>query len=171
MVPAGRPGACPEAAVLGPAIILWGVTGALINPNTPVNSKSFIILSVHASSLLGAVFAESLAPPPSFAAGVYHCTDPVPAEPDWGIALRVSKEARGGGGGGGDGDGDGVTNDEKTRRKEAERGLKPGPKAVASVAASAAEAVPEKQGEQVLTPPLLIPLQSGDAYFLLDDFK
>ncbi|CAN0002993.1 unnamed protein product, partial [Ectocarpus sp. 8 AP-2014] len=104
--------------------------------------------------------------------GVYHCTDPVPAEPDWGIALRVSTEARVGGDGGGDGDGNGVGNDEKARRKEAERGLKPaGPKAVASVAASAAEAVPEKQGEQVLTPPLLIPLQSGDAYFLLDDFN
>lgn len=106
---------------------------------------------------LGAVSPTLLRPP--FAAGVYHCTDPVPAEPDWGIALRVSQEARGGG--------DAVSNDEKTRRKEAERGLKPGPKAVASVA----EAVPDKQGEQVLTPPLLIPLQSGDAYFLLDDFK
>ncbi|CAM9769868.1 unnamed protein product [Ectocarpus sp. 6 AP-2014] len=102
--------------------------------------------------------------------GVYHCTDPVPAEPDWGIALRVSTEARGDGGG--DGDGNGVSNDEKTRRKEAEKGLKPaGPKAVVSVAASAAKAVPEKQGEQVLTPPLLIPLKSGDAYFLLDDFN
>ncbi|CAM9326203.1 unnamed protein product, partial [Ectocarpus sp. 4 AP-2014] len=101
--------------------------------------------------------------------GVYHCTDPVPAEPDWGIALRVSTEARGGGDGGGDGDG--VSNGEKTRRKEADRRLKPGPKAVSSVAASAAEAVPEKQGGEVLTPPLLIPLQSGDAYFLLDDFN
>ncbi|CAN0280515.1 unnamed protein product, partial [Ectocarpus sp. 13 AM-2016] len=102
--------------------------------------------------------------------GVYHCTDPVPVEPDWGIALRVSTEARGGGDG--CGDGEGVSTDEKKRRKEADRGLKPaGPKAVASVAASAAEAVPEKQGEQVLTPPLLIPLQSGDAYFLLDDFN
>ncbi|CAM9413769.1 unnamed protein product [Ectocarpus fasciculatus] len=97
--------------------------------------------------------------------GVYHCTDPVPAEPDWGIALRVSTEASGGG------DGDAVSNDEKTRKKVAERGLKPGAKAVAPIAASAAEAVPEKQRDQVLTPPLLIPLQSGDAYFLLDDFN
>lgn len=26
-------------------------------------------------------------------------------------------------------------------------------------------------GNAVSTPPLLVPLQSGDAYFLLDDFK
>ena len=29
----------------------------------------------------------------------------------------------------------------------------------------------EVERKEVLTPPLLVPLQSGDAYFLLDDFK
>lgn len=38
--------------------------------------------------------------------------------------------------------------------------------------ASRAEvAVLSAEQEDVSTPPLLVPLQSGDAYFLLDDFK
>lgn len=37
---------------------------------------------------------------------------------------------------------------------------------------SATSVQPAGQEEQeVLTPPLLVPLRSGDAYFLLDDFK
>ncbi len=113
-----------------------------------------------------------------FAAGVYHCTDPVPAEPDWGIALRVSKEAEvGGGGGGGEGSSGAVdaTSGGKTKRRtggEARAGS--GQSAGAAGAAAAAAAVaaaPGQQEPEVSTPPLLVPLQSGDAYFLLDDFK
>lgn len=82
---------------------------------------------------------------------MYHCTEPVPVEPDWGIALRVSKEAEGGGDGGEKGDMGGTG---KARGKEAVTG-----------------AAPEQREQEVLTPPLLVPLESGDAYFLLDDFK
>lgn len=42
--------------------------------------------------------------------------------------------------------------------------------ATAAVAAAAATA-PQPREQEVLTPPLLVPLESGDAYFLLDDFK
>lgn len=103
--------------------------------------------------------------------GVYHCTDPIPAEPDWGIALRVSQEAEGssGGGGGGDENGDAVGNGKARKKKGGERAkLKSGQSA--GEAAVGAAAV-EREKEEVLTPPLLVPLQSGDAYFLLDDFK
>ncbi|CAM9149220.1 unnamed protein product [Choristocarpus tenellus] len=76
--------------------------------------------------------------------GVYHCTDPVLKEPDWGIALRVSQEVESGG--------------DKGRVKEKE------------------EVAEEENGDgsakqEVLTPPLLVPLASGDAYFMLDDFN
>lgn len=90
-------------------------------------------------------------------AGVYHCTDPVPAEPDWGIALRVSKEADGV-----SGDGDDATSVAK-RKREGEQDTLP------AAAVATADAVVAEQ--EVSTPPLLVPLQSGDAYFLLDDFK
>ena len=96
-------------------------------------------------------------------AGVYHCTDPVPSKPDWGIALRVSEEAEGGGGGGGE---RGTATAKKGRREGGES--KSAPAAVVSLA-GASEA--EAEREEVVTPPLLVPLESGDAYFLLDDFK
>lgn len=102
-------------------------------------------------------------------AGVYHCTDPVPAEPDWGIALRVSKEAEGGGGTSGGGSDGAAAGDGKTRRDEGGVSATSGQPAVGK---GTATVVPEQQQErEVLTPPLLVPLQSGDAYFLLDDFK
>lgn len=91
--------------------------------------------------------------------GVYHCTDPVPTEPDWGIALRVSKEAEGGGGSGG---GKSVPDSSTAKRK------REGKQESSSLPVDA-EAAGEL--EEVITPPLLVPLQSGDAYFLLDDFK
>ncbi|CAM9874477.1 unnamed protein product, partial [Laminaria digitata] len=93
--------------------------------------------------------------------GVYHCTDPVPAEPDWGIALRVSEEAEGGSGGG-----KSTANTAKGRREGG--GSK---SAAAAAVSSAVSSEAEVEREEVLTPPLLIPLQSGDAYFLLDDFN
>ncbi|CAM9981938.1 unnamed protein product [Sphacelaria rigidula] len=74
--------------------------------------------------------------------GVYHCTDPVPAEPDWGIAVRVSQEA----------EGSDISMSNVENATAEKRSAKEG-------------------GNDVTTPPLLVPLQSGDAYFLLDDFK
>lgn len=96
-------------------------------------------------------------------AGVYHCTDPASTEADWGIALRVSKEAKGGGDAGEDG---AASNAELGRERGRES-------AAAAVVAGVSEqgGEEEKEEEEVSTPPLLVPLQSGDAYFLLDDFK
>lgn len=102
---------------------------------------------------------------PLHVAGVYHCTDPVPAEPDWGIALRVSEEAEGGSSGD-----RGTVNVAKGRREGGES--KSGGLAATTAPVSSAVSVEaEAEREEVLTPPLLVPLQSGDAYFLLDDFK
>ncbi|CAM9651676.1 unnamed protein product, partial [Hapterophycus canaliculatus] len=93
--------------------------------------------------------------------GVYHCTEPVPAKPDWGIALRVSKEAEGDGhGDGGGGEKGSSAGTGKARRRE------PG-----AAVASTTTAAPEGREQEVVTPPLLVPLESGDAYFLLDDFN
>lgn len=102
---------------------------------------------------------------PLHVTGVYHCTDPVPEEPDWGIALRVSEEAEGG-----SGEGRGIVNVAKGRR---EGGESKSAAAVATTAgfSSAVSSEAEVKREEVQTPPLLVPLQSGDAYFLLDDFK
>lgn len=102
---------------------------------------------------------------PLHVAGVYHCTDPVPAEPDWGIALRVSEEAEGGSSGG-----RGTVNVAKGRREGGES-KSAGAVATTSAVSPAASVEAEAEREEVLTPPLLVPLQSGDAYFLLDDFK
>lgn len=94
-------------------------------------------------------------------AGVYHCTDPVSTDADWGIALRVSEEAKGSGDvAGGD------------AASTAELGRGRGRESAAVVAtAVVSEREEAKEEKEVSTPPLLIPLQSGDAYFLLDDFK
>ena len=92
---------------------------------------------------------------------MYHCTDPVPAKPDWGIALRVSEEAEGGIDGG-----RGTVDGPKGKR---EGGESKSAAVATTTAAISSEA--EVERKEVLTPPLLVPLQSGDAYFLLDDFK
>lgn len=92
--------------------------------------------------------------------GVYHCTEPVPAEPDWGIALRVSQEDDEGGIVDG-GSGDANPHDAATSKRKRKSG---------QVDATTSRSSEERR-ESVLTPPLLVPLRSGDAYFLLDDFK
>lgn len=106
---------------------------------------------------------------------MYHCTEPVPAEPDWGIAVRVSQEA------------EGVISAEPSSRGRGER-AEAGQLASArhregtvggggggggEGAITSAQGHRKEQGKEgdVSTPPLLVPLQSGDAYFLLDDFK
>lgn len=92
----------------------------------------------------------------------------MPAEPDWGIALRVSKEAADGATGGGDSGDIDAASSGKANRREGEA------RAAAGQPASGkgdAAVEPEQEDREILTPPLLVPLQSGDAYFLLDDFK
>lgn len=88
-------------------------------------------------------------------AGVYHCTDPVPVEPDWGIAVRVSQEAEGV-----------VGADATATATTAERVMEE-----ERLGVSGSGAATGLGASEVSTPPLLVPLQSGDAYFLLDDFK
>lgn len=93
--------------------------------------------------------------------GVYHCTEPVPAEPDWGIAVRVSQEAE---------DTDRSMSDAGNATSKKRSTTEGGRPAVGKTN----KAMEEEQGQgqsDVTTPPLLVPLQSGDAYFLLDDFK
>lgn len=94
---------------------------------------------------------------PSPTKGVYHCTEPVSLEPDWGIAVRVSQEA--------ESDGSGETGPKVAKLARARNGV------TVVVATEGGSPVGSQGGSDVSTPPLLLPLQSGDAYFLLDDFK
>lgn len=97
--------------------------------------------------------------------GVYHCTDPVPAEPEWGIALRVSQEAEAM-----DHAPNSTAGSANGNRKKGPRGEGPGQGSVGETT-NAKDTAADAEREKVSTPPLLVPLQSGDAYFLLDDFK
>lgn len=120
-------------------------------------------------------FADSDCRPLFDQTGVYHCTDPIPAEPDWGIALRVSQEAEGnsseGSGSGGNDDVDAAKNGKARRKALGAHATSKSGQSTGKAAVGAA-VLPEKQDkDEVFTPPLLVPLQSGDAYFLLDDFK